>query len=81
MRILAIETTGPICSVALLNEENRITELRGRERMNHLRSLTPMIDQLLQAENMAPEDLDQIAVSVGPGSFTGIRIGVSTASD
>ncbi|MDD5987046.1 MAG: tRNA (adenosine(37)-N6)-threonylcarbamoyltransferase complex dimerization subunit type 1 TsaB [Eubacteriales bacterium] len=79
MRILAIETTGPICSVALLNEENRITELRGRERMNHLRSLTPMIDQLLQAENMAPEDLDQIAVSVGPGSFTGIRIGVSTA--
>ena len=79
MRILAIETTGPICSVALLNEENRITELRGRERMNHLRSLTPMIDQLLQAENMAPEDLDQIAVWVGPGSFTGIRIGVSTA--
>lgn len=49
------------------------------EKMNHLRYLTPMIDELLAQGGFTLKDMDAIAVSTGPGSFTGIRIGVSTA--
>lgn len=79
MRILAIETTGPYCSVALLDEEDNITEILNEERLNHLKSLTPMIEELLNKSQLQLNDIDVIAVSQGPGSFTGIRIGISTA--
>lgn len=78
MQILAIETTGPMCSVALLRRDNSVTERMGKDRMNHLKSLTPMIAQMMKEENVTWQDIERIAVSVGPGSFTGIRIGVST---
>lgn len=78
MQILAIETTGPMCSVALLREDGRVKEIMGKDRMNHLKSLTPMIASLMKEENITWQDIGRIAVSVGPGSFTGIRIGVST---
>ena len=77
MKILGIETTGPYCSAAVLDGDD-ITERVSEEKLNHLRSLTPMIDELMRAGGYKLTDMDAIAVSAGPGSFTGIRIGVST---
>ncbi len=79
MKILAIETTGPYCSVATINDENDIAVISGNEKMNHLKGVTPMIEAVLDRSGMYLSDLDLIAVSNGPGSYTGIRIGVSTA--
>lgn len=79
MKILAIETTGPFCSVALIDDNDELEELMGDEKMNHLKTVTPMIEALLARHDLTVADLDVLAVSQGPGSFTGIRIGVSTA--
>lgn len=78
MRLLAIETTGPYCSVAVLDDGN-IRECSTGEKLNHLKTMTPMIGELFASEGLGISDMDAIAVSVGPGSFTGIRIGVSSA--
>lgn len=79
MYILAIETTGPLCSVALL-EKNKILDIMNTsEQKNHLRDLIPLIKELLISNNIEKSQIDYMAASVGPGSFTGIRIGISTA--
>ena len=77
MRILGIETTGPFCSAAILDGDD-IEERLSEEKLNHLTALTPMIEELLSCGGFRLTDMDAIAVSAGPGSFTGIRIGVST---
>lgn len=79
MFILAIETTGPSCSAALINEKGEVREVTTEGAMNHLQNLTPHISKLLSEAGVSMEDITDIAVSAGPGSFTGIRIGVSTA--
>lgn len=79
MNILAIETTGKSASVAVINEKGQIFEEKCDETLNHLKFLIPMIKVLLQKNNMNIGDLTAIAASEGPGSFTGIRIGVSSA--
>ena len=93
MHILAMETTGPNASAALLRAaepgsapEPEIIEravLLGQqtsyEAKNHLKNLMPLIQKLLTTCGVEKSQLTHIAVSVGPGSFTGIRIGVSTA--
>lgn len=79
MYILAIETTGPHCSAAIINKEGKIISARSEDRLNHLKVLTPMIDKLLKENGIAMDDICAVAASQGPGSFTGIRIGVSTA--
>jgi tRNA threonylcarbamoyladenosine biosynthesis protein TsaB len=79
MNILAIETTGAEASVALVNEKEEVFMEASDQKMNHLQNLMPMVDILLEKRGMSIDDLDYIAVSEGPGSFTGIRIGVSSA--
>ena len=80
MYILAIETTGPYGSTALLDEEGKVLGFEvSRGTMSHLKDLIPMIDTMLKKCGVAKDQIDLIAPSVGPGSFTGIRIGVSTA--
>lgn len=79
MYILAIETTGPKGSVALIGEDGKTTLKVSAEKMNHLKDLTPMAQQLLDEIGIGKSALTAVAASVGPGSFTGIRIGVATA--
>ncbi len=79
MIILGIETTSKAASVALMSEERLIGEYTCDASLSHLQKLMPMIDNLLINCELAIDDIDVIAVSEGPGSFTGIRIGVSSA--
>ena len=83
MYILAIETTGPFGSVALVSEEENkcvvLGEMTSADEMNHLKDLLPQASRLLESAGVKKSELTHIAVSAGPGSFTGIRIGVSTA--
>lgn len=79
MYILALETTGAFASVALADEDGVISWLQGHDRFSHLQNLMPQVEQVLKDGGIKPEDLTAVAVSKGPGSFTGIRIGVSSA--
>jgi tRNA threonylcarbamoyladenosine biosynthesis protein TsaB len=79
MHILAIETTGEAASVALIDGEGNVTCEVSLERLNHLQNLMLMTEKLLEKSKLTIGDVSCIAVSEGPGSFTGIRIGVSTA--
>lgn len=79
MYILAIETTGPIGSVAIIDQDKKVITETSREEMSHLKDLIPMVARLTDKLAITPQDLTAVAASVGPGSFTGIRIGVSTA--
>ena len=79
MFILSIETTGPHCSAALMDEKENIIIEKSLDRLNHLKVLTPLIDKLMKDNNVTKDQICAVAASRGPGSFTGIRIGVSTA--
>lgn len=78
MKLLAIDTTGAYSSVAIY-DDGKITQIINEDNYSHLQKLIPVIQNLLEKENVKPQDLDAIAVSMGPGSFTGIRIGMATA--
>lgn len=79
MYILGIETTGAFASVALLHDDKIIGHISGNDRFSHLQNLIPQVEAVIKNSKLSLGDLDAIAVSCGPGSFTGIRIGVSTA--
>jgi len=76
LAILAVETSTPVCSVALLVGEDLMIaeEIRANR---HSESLLPMIESLLQQAGLSLQQLDALAVGQGPGSFTGIRIGIA----
>lgn len=76
--MLAIDTTGIFASVALKDHDGNIYEENLTERLNHLKGLLPLVDSVLKSANIEINDVKNIAVSHGPGSFTGIRIGLST---
>ena len=77
--ILAIDTTGTTCSVAILQADKVIHEHTLSNGFTHSVNLLPMIDQIFKKTGITIDQIEKIAVSVGPGSFTGVRIGVSTA--
>lgn len=79
MYILALETTGAHASVAIIDEQGNVMEKRGQGVLNHLQYLMPMVKELLSENKLQLSDMTAIAASKGPGSFTGIRIGVSSA--
>jgi tRNA threonylcarbamoyladenosine biosynthesis protein TsaB len=79
MYILHIETSTRVCSVALSSDEILLEYVDLDEGMNHAAILAPSIKQLLSITNIRPGDLGAISVSSGPGSYTGLRVGCSTA--
>jgi len=77
--ILQIETATPVCSVAISVNGKTIALKEEKAQNIHASSLTLFIADVMEAAGLAYTDLDAIAVSKGPGSYTGLRIGVSTA--
>ncbi len=76
---LGIETSSLVSSVALMDEHNLIGELTIQAGLTHSEQLVPHIDMLLRASQVERNELKGIVVSIGPGSFTGLRIGMGTA--
>lgn len=79
MKILAIESSGLVASVALWSDGCLIGEFTTNFKKTHSQTLLPMLDQLMTTIGVELSECDAIAVSAGPGSFTGLRIGSATA--
>ena len=78
MKILCIDTSSNLCSVAILENNNLINKLELNNGLTHSETLMPLIKELLNTSNLSLKDIDLLVSDIGPGSFTGIRIGVST---
>ena len=78
-RALAIETSGRIGSVALVDGERILSEEIFQHGLQNAAKIIPIIDQLIAGQKWSPRDIETIYLSVGPGSFTGLRIGVTIA--
>ncbi len=79
MLTLAIDTATKVCSVALCRDGEVTAEYNIHLGMTHSEGLLPQLEQLLKRTGTKKQDIDLIAVSMGPGSFTGLRIGLATA--
>ncbi len=77
MRILGIDSSTPGCSVALLNNGTIVSEQIADPQPSYSKYLLQMVDQVLKEGEARLNDVDGFAVTIGPGSFTGLRIGVS----
>ena len=77
--ILGIDTSGKTCSVAVSERNNILGEFFINNGLTHSETLMPMIDTLLKTINLDIKEIKNIALSIGPGSFTGLRIGTSVA--
>ncbi len=79
MKILALDSSGLVASVAVVTEDKVLGEFTVNNKKTHSQTLLPMVDEVLKILDMDVKELDAIAVAGGPGSFTGLRIGASTA--
>jgi len=79
MRILAIETSGPTFSLALAENSKVVSEIFWHSGLKHSEQLVPSLRKLLKRAGWKVSSIDKVAVSTGPGSFTGIRVGLSCA--
>ena len=79
MKILVIDTSGPVCGAAVMDEDRVYSEFTAQNKNTHSASLMPMIEAALNAAGTEISGLDAVAAVTGPGSFTGVRIGVATA--
>ena len=79
MKILALDSSGLVASVAIMEDDNLVAEYTMNYKKTHSQTLLPMLDELKKAVQLDLESIDAIAVAAGPGSFTGLRIGSATA--
>ena len=79
MKILSIDTSSPICAVAILEDTKLIKEISINNGLTHSEKLMPIISEIFSQTNLTLSDIDLIVCDKGPGSFTGIRIGIATA--
>ncbi|MFD1851559.1 tRNA (adenosine(37)-N6)-threonylcarbamoyltransferase complex dimerization subunit type 1 TsaB [Oceanobacillus bengalensis] len=79
MNVLAIDTSNQALGVAILNNDKVIGEIVTNIAKNHSVRLMPAIDQLMKEVSLTADQLDKIVVAKGPGSYTGVRIGLATA--
>lgn len=79
MRILALDSSGLVASVAIMEEEQTIAEYTVNYKKTHSQTLLPMLDEIVKMTEMDLNTIDAIAIAGGPGSFTGLRIGSATA--
>ena len=78
MKILSITSSSVICGVAILEDEKVIKEVNLNNGLTHSETLMPLIRQVLDDSNLSLQNIDLLAIDIGPGSFTGIRIGIAT---
>lgn len=79
MKIIAIDSSGLVASVAVIEDDNLIAEYNVQYQKTHSQTLLPMLDELKKMTELSLDTVDAIAISKGPGSFTGLRIGSATA--
>ena len=79
MKILAIESSGLVASVAMATETTLLAEYTVNFKKTHSQTLLPMVEEIVSMLGIELKELDAIAVAQGPGSFTGLRIGCATA--
>ena len=78
MKILSIETSNKICSTAILEDKNLIKKIELNNGLTHSETLMPLIKQILEETKLSLSNIDLLVCDIGPGSFTGIRIGIAT---
>lgn len=78
MTVLGIDTSAIVCSVGLVSDDKILSEKTISNGLTHSETLLPLIKELLEEKSLSLEDIDCLAISTGPGSFTGLRIGIST---
>ena len=78
MKILSIDTASNLCTVAVLEDKKCVKEIIVDDARNHSEKIMPVIEQVLNETNLSLKDINLIVCDKGPGSFTGIRIGVGT---
>ncbi len=78
MKILAIDTSSKNASIAILENQNILLELNNDDEKTHSQKLMPMIDTAFQKTSLSLNNIDLISCCLGPGSFTGVRIGIAT---
>ena len=79
MKILSLDTSNQTLSLAILEDERVLASYSSSVNKNHSVTLMPMIETLFEQNNITPKEIDRIVVAKGPGSYTGLRIGVTTA--
>ncbi len=79
MKILTIDTASKNAIVAITENEEKIIELNNEEEKTHSQKLMPMIEEAFQKTKLSLDDIKLIVCCLGPGSFTGVRIGIATA--
>lgn len=78
MRIFAADTSSQVASAAICEDDKLICEITLNNKLTHSQTFMPIIKQVFEKSELMPCDIDLFAVSEGPGSFTGLRIGVTT---
>lgn len=78
MKILSIDTASNLCTVAILEDKKCIKEIIVSDARNHSEKIMPVIEQVLKETSLTLKNIDLIVCDKGPGSFTGIRIGIGT---
>jgi len=79
MKVLGIESASMVASAAIVEDGNLIAEYTVNHKKTHSQTLLPMIDEIVRMTEVNLNEIDGIAISAGPGSFTGLRIGSATA--
>ncbi len=77
--ILALDTSGSRCDVAVVKGDEPLAQATWIERNAHSEKLIPLIEEALAASTLSRQKIDAVAISIGPGSFTGLRVGLSAA--
>lgn len=77
MKILAVDTSAKVTTVAVVDESGIVAEFNSNAKLTHSQTLMPMVEALLSCSKISIDEIDCFACAVGPGSFTGLRIGIS----
>ena len=77
-KILCADTSSQLCSVSIFNNDDLVDSINSNIERSHSKILLKQIDDLLNKNNLSVKDLDALSIAKGPGSYTGLRIGVST---